>query len=582
MKTAIVILAIGEKKWGELALNLALSIKANSPEQKIALIYEHTAIAGIEPLIEKHIDYGMAVTRYDTAIEFSFFLKTRLYDMATEMCDAEAFIYLDADTIIVPGKKPFDWFVEHKDRIFTSYCNDIINLETGKRRRKDYTFWCEPMDAALYFNLKGKMPQVNSSFLYFVRDMRVKELFDKAKEVYDDNKFPYEEYKGAKPDELCFNIACCHTGLLPHRDTYRPVFFQFGSETHTRSYIHQYFASFGFAGVNEPSKYLLDTYHETAEHYRWLFGIADEFKLEFKPDISIDYLPIEILSRRTLYRKGELPNSNGGVFNPSAFTNDDGCIIATIYRKEAGIAKNMYVGTTALPHLETANFSRELQIISPPKLRFEDFRLFEHEGELYASHTVCENINTSNVEASCGISKVNTTNILFKGKVQLPITTSKVEKNWVFFSQLEYVYCVYSVSPYRLFRSLDMVNWEEVKVEQPELKWIDKGFISNSTNPVLVGDEYLMFFHTKSAGEYYHGALLIDANTKEITHATKKPIRIETGGEGIAPKLKYISGCAYLKNENKIRVFIGEGDSNAVYNDFDAETLIKTIKKYKI
>ena len=40
----ICIIAVGERKFGDLALNLALSIKCNNPEQKIALIYEFKSL----------------------------------------------------------------------------------------------------------------------------------------------------------------------------------------------------------------------------------------------------------------------------------------------------------------------------------------------------------------------------------------------------------------------------------------------------------------------------------------------------------------------------------------------------------
>lgn len=579
MSTVIAVIAIGDKKWGEMSLNLALSIKANSPEQKLAIIYEPSSVAGIEPLIDQHFDYGLSVSRYSTSTEFSFCLKTQLYDHLTKMCDATAFVYLDADTIITPGKNPSAWFTEHNGRLFTSYCNDILNYQTGKRRRKDYTFWCDPLAAKEYWNLTGSIPQVNSSFLYFERNDKVRELFNKAKEVYDDTGFEYTEYKSAKPDELCFNIACSHTGLLPHRDTYRPIFFQFGSEIHTRTYIQHYFSAFGFAGTQEPSQYLINAYNETAEHYRYLFAIADEFKLTYVPDLELDYLPIEPVKRGTLYRRGELPNSDGGVFNPSAIQHNGKTL--TAYRKEQGISKHMYVGTSAIPHIEYGDWTTELKVDFPANLRMEDFRLFKHSGTIYANHTVCANINTSNIEASCGISVINEEKVAFKGKVELPIETKKVEKNWVFFSEGDKVYCIYSLNPYKLFFSIDhMQTWLPYETKKPELKWIDKSYISNSTNPILIGDSYLVFFHTKSAGEYYHGALLISADTKEITHATRKPIDVKTCGEGLHPKIKYVSGSC-LMQDGRIRLYIGEGDSNAVYNDFDANSLIKTIKRYK-
>ena len=123
-----------------------------------------------------------------------------------------------------------------------------------------------------------------------------------------------------------------------------------------------------------------------------------------------------------------------------------------------------------------------------------------------------------------------------------------------------------------LFRSLN--------VKTPKLKWFHDKYICNSANPILIDGSYLMFFHTKERGIYYHGALLIDAITKEITHYTRNPIQIKSWGHGIAPNLIYVSGAIVV--DDTLRVLYGESDESACYNDYNKDEFVTEIKKYPV
>ncbi len=579
----VVTLAVGEQRWGQMALSLCLSVKANSEEQKTLLIYSPSAINGIEHYIEQYFDYTVCINQdCDNVSEFAFHLKTKLYDIVTEAVpEADTFLFLDADTIMLAGKSTDRWFEEHEGKFFTAYCNDRYDFATKTRKRKDYHFWCNPEDVAKEFNItSGFIPQINTSFLYFVRNENVKNYFDKVKQIWDNDTIRFTEYRNSKPDELCFNIASAITQYTPHRNTYRPIFFQFVSETHSIPYIHHNFNAMGFAGDGVPHDYLVNLYNNTADYYRTLFGIQDLFKFQPQPYRPNIYLAIKPLCRRTLYRRGELPNSEGGVFNPDAIHHNGELV--TVFRKEAGIEKSMYVGTSAAPHYESKGQSNELSLVNvEANKRLEDFRLFHHNEQLMCNHTICDKVNTSDIDSKCGISFISNEYLSFHSTPNLPIPLQKVEKNWVFFSEGITLYCIYSLNPYKLFYSHDMRTWKPVEVEQAPFKWIDKSYISNSTNPILIGDHYLIWFHSKESGAYHHGAALINRHTKLIEYATPKAIEIQSGSEGLAKKITYVSGCVHFPDTDIIRVLVGEGDAHAIYNDFNATKLIREIKKYK-
>src|ERR1700721_2121706 len=102
----VILISVGDRKFGDFALNMCLSIKANDSQQKVALIYTEGAIKGLEPLIDKYFDYGLNVFNHlESYTEFAFYLKTQLYDYALQIVsEADTFIYLDSDCIIIQGQ----------------------------------------------------------------------------------------------------------------------------------------------------------------------------------------------------------------------------------------------------------------------------------------------------------------------------------------------------------------------------------------------------------------------------------------------------------------------------------------------
>lgn len=602
MSNVVVLIAVGDPTWGEMCLNACLSIRANDPKQKTALIYTEGTIKGIEPLINKYFDYGLNVfSHLESPIEFAFYLKTRLYDYAVQMMpDVDEFIYLDSDCIMVPGQPVSQWFNKHKDLQWTIYCNDIYDFATNKRHRKDYTFWCEPEEVNKQFDgLLKQIPQTNSSFIYWKKGEVAKELFDTAKKIWDDTEIKFQDYKGVKPDELCFNISCAVTGIMPHQTHYRPIFFTFASETQNSEYVLHYYKAFGFAGIHAPLLWIANMYNSMVRYYRDHFSIAKPFvfKIESRGGI-VDPNPINIriVSKRTLFRREELDNSQGGIFNPDGIMLEDGSLM-TIYRKEPN--KNIvegYKSNSALPHVHILGEHREedfeLQMPNKPDhVRYEDFRLFEPYSKSYkgfhvSHHKIVGNLKDGMI-CECVLSTVSDGILRSTTNVYIPIPANKIEKNWAYFFDDYVLHIIYSLNPYRIFKC---AGWEmpnlkqskELTVKQPTLNWFHKSFISNSTNPILVGEHYVMFFHSKEAGVYYHGAVLIDQKTKEITHYTRNSIKFPFLGEGFQPTILYISGSVFIPKRNIIRVFAGEADSTSICYDFDATEFMDTIKLYPV
>ena len=429
------------------------------------------------------------------------------------------------------------------------------------------------------------MPQINSSFLFFKRGMVTDIIFKTAKAVWDLEDVKYQKYRGAKPDEFCFNVACAVNHFYPHQEFYRPIWFQFVSETQSSEYILHYYKAFGFAGLARPRDWVIQFYNSFSRYYRKHFGIIPQFEVTIESTAIVDPNPIhiKIVRQRTLFRRGELPNSDGGIFNPDGIVLSDGSLM-TIYRKEKhrDYLKG-YLHDTAIPHVNILSKDKEENFeLELPKdgARYEDFRIIKKWSKaiLINCHRITGNLRETMVCES-NVLMYNGNSLIDSRATKLPITTSRIEKNWVFISSQKGSYIIYGLNPYRIFQ---LGEEKELEVKQPAIKFFHDSFISNSTNPILVDGSYVMFFHTKANGIYYHGAVLIDPTTKEITHYTRNSIVLPHNGEGFQLGLLYVGGSVYLPETKVIRIFAGEGDAHSVYFDFDAKHFMNTLRSFPV
>lgn len=601
----IILICVGEPVWADFTLNLVLSIKANSPKQKIGLLYESATIAALKPLFDKYCDYGYEVDNVGLrGHELAFYLKTRLYDYAVPMApDMDGYLFIDSDCLLLPN--PNDsvqrWFEKLDGIKFTMYCNDVYNIQTKTRIRKDYTWWCEPEEAVEMYGLDDKLPQVNSSFIYFQRCDTARVLFATAKEIYGHPKIDFKKYKNAAPDEFAFNIACALTKTYPHQTHFRPIWFQFASEIQNCEYIAHFYRAFGFAGVMKPFEYLINHYNSLSNYYREHFAIVPRFKMDTTELMLRDPNPIVLqpVAKKTLYRRGELTNSDGGVFNPDQLLMPDGSLM-TIVRKERNMdAYGNYSGGTGIAELAICdnrlkdhlkNRQYELAPVDYNETyRLEDFRMFNIGFQVWCNHKMVINGKQGEREMKTALARINENKLIYFSTPELPIELQKCDINWMFFCDdvapkkypSERVYCVYQLNPYTLFKINLNGAWERVEVAQPKLDWFHKDqFICNSTNPILIDDHYLMFFHTREAGVYHHGAVLLDKTTKEIAYYTRNSILIKEQSliEGWNKTILYVSGAVYFEDRKVVRVLFGEGDSSACYHEYDSGGLIGAIK----
>lgn len=118
----------------------------------------------------------------------------------------------------------------------------------------------------------------------------------------------------------------------------------------------------------------------------------------------------------------------------------------------------------------------------------------------------------------------------FGNNARKPELATGWEKNWVWFNKDDEWHCVYSINPHVVFKvdlsGTQVQNWANKPINLP---W-EYGEPRGGTPPVLIGDEYLCFFHSalmwqKPKRRYFMGAYTFNANPPfELLRFTPEPI----------------------------------------------------------
>lgn len=280
----IVIISIGKAMYGRMAFALACSIKNSTPEVPIHLIHDK---ASLRDLSESQLQIFNSDTLIQpdpskTDSEVAFGLKTELYRLSP----FDITIALDADNIMLPGKKVTSWFEEHAGRKFTAYCNGYYDFKSKKHQRLDYPYWGEPEEIKKHYLIADDaiIPQINTSFIYFEKCDEVYGLFQCAKTVWEDDTFSPGTYRGVKPDEFCFNVACAIKNIHPHQFPYRPLYFYFISEQIDDAYIYDNYNAISVISDQTIDERVIALYNKCMEYYFNKFGFRDKFYFSNKTE----------------------------------------------------------------------------------------------------------------------------------------------------------------------------------------------------------------------------------------------------------------------------------------------------------
>jgi len=212
LNRGIILVATGAAFYGRMAYNLAVTIKAVE-DIPVTVLYNGAALSHLSENQRKIFNQTIEIPTT------SFAAKLRLYDYSPY----DYTLYLDADMAWLPNKKPSELFNELKDVVFTSITEGYYDYEQGvDYGNKMYHYWCDPLEAKQAHGLKGKFYQWRSEVIYF--NSEAKEMFEAAKDAYENPKVVVKQFAGHVPDELAINIAASKTGIEPHEYRWMPAY----------------------------------------------------------------------------------------------------------------------------------------------------------------------------------------------------------------------------------------------------------------------------------------------------------------------------------------------------------------------
>lgn len=275
--TGVLLLAIGDELYQKLAVVLAASIKKNAPDVPICLITD-TRLSE-ETFSTEQVDLFSCIkfTGVWSGVESAVMaFKTTLptyspYDNT---------LYLDVDSILTPTHNILNLFEQLKDIEFAPYNSGIFN---PKAKQQAYPLWgdYEALIEAYGLNKDAQIPQTNTSFIWFKKTEKVKEIFELANEILLDGK-EFDTWRGAKPDELCFNIALCKLGYQLHQHPYEPVYLYFKNPQRSKEYIIENFPFFSIIGKEIKDQRIITIYNDFMMYYFRYHGFKNFFYYEDK------------------------------------------------------------------------------------------------------------------------------------------------------------------------------------------------------------------------------------------------------------------------------------------------------------
>lgn len=271
MKKGIVIFALGHPNYYYMAENLAASLIANGSRKEnipIGILCDNKNKIRYSELFDDIVLVDQEKFMVDGKVVFNN-ATVQVYNLSPY----DITMKLDADMIWLNGRPVAKLFEQLKDV-------DITFSNTGHGWDQKKSEWASEYDIKRAYKLRSnhhKLYRIYGEFIYFKKSEKVKEYFEKVKEVYFNPMITCEEFaNGNMTDELCFQIACMATKTYPHEDNFTPVYNHFlGLTEHLRTYAYQLPANFyGYSiGGHITSKWQKSGYDNLAKYYFKQLGL---------------------------------------------------------------------------------------------------------------------------------------------------------------------------------------------------------------------------------------------------------------------------------------------------------------------
>lgn len=226
----ILLIAAGHPYYGRMAMNLAVSIKSQFPETKIAIAHAGRGISHVERLPEfsSVIDLIVPIPEkcFYNKDQRPEWIKTKLH--LPELTPFDETIFLDADMLWL-NKNPADVFEELAAEEFVVNNNAFIEIKDGilSRELEGFSAWSNLEEVFKVYQLDNtRYYSIHSEMMYFKKTAAVHDLFATAQEIYMQPKVSSVVFAGAIPDEFALEIAIAQLNIVFPTTPYRPVYWE--------------------------------------------------------------------------------------------------------------------------------------------------------------------------------------------------------------------------------------------------------------------------------------------------------------------------------------------------------------------
>jgi hypothetical protein len=231
MTRGITLMAFGKKEYAQMAVNLALSIKAIS-DVAINLVTEPSTLKGIYPRMDNWLFNEIIEIDQSDLYQGGKFnpgrAKTRIY----KYLKFDSNIYLDVDALCVRDLNELFDICEKTDSFYLTQIVGKHRLEQGRNFIEMQWAWADDLCRHYGISDKTDLYATNSSFSYW-RKCDTAELFAEQMQHNIDFGLPLEELRlkwgGTFPDELALNATLSqfnHDATLT--ECLSPIYFNYG------------------------------------------------------------------------------------------------------------------------------------------------------------------------------------------------------------------------------------------------------------------------------------------------------------------------------------------------------------------
>jgi len=230
----ILIIAIRSNSYGEMAYNLALSLKLSNPDIPIALITDFQCLSSLSASQRDVFDHQIHAKKedyMDQGLLNPFMLKSRIYHYSP----FESTLYLDGDNLFMHNQKSLTELMDslktqnfqmHEVKRYTKSTADTCKMIWIQRKGITLAdLWDEYglSDDTVY-------PEYNSSFIWWKKNKKNEKFFDQVAINYMDRRVDFLPLGKCYPDEMAWNLTSAQMKQYGEWDGYRPCFFSWENE----------------------------------------------------------------------------------------------------------------------------------------------------------------------------------------------------------------------------------------------------------------------------------------------------------------------------------------------------------------